>query len=75
MRMHLYAELLLLLTGWTHAAGNVYVEDADRFPGWKGELPIPSRTRPDATNATAQPGMGVSYGEPKQVRYAWVCAH
>lgn len=74
MRLHnLYAALLLLLatTGSTYAERNVYVEDADRFPGWKGELPIPSKDRPDATtartNATKQPGLAVSFGEPKQV--------
>lgn len=71
MRTHnVYVAALVFLlasTAWVDAAGSVYVEDTDRFPGWKGELPNPSRTRPDGANVTAQPGMGVSFGEPQQV--------
>lgn len=62
--------LLLLATTClvdTHAAGNVYVEDRDRFPGWKGELPAPSKTRAQEHNATQRPGMAVSFGQPDKV--------
>ncbi len=47
-----------------HAAGNAYVEDTDRFPGWKGELPTPSKTRAQEHNATQRPGMAVRFGQP-----------
>ena len=37
--------MLLMLCAFNAVAaganGNVYIEDTDRFPGWKGELPRP----------------------------------
>lgn len=61
--------LLLAIIGGARAEGNVYVADADRFPGWKGELPIPSKDRPMAggKNASTLPGLAVSFGEPNKV--------
>jgi hypothetical protein len=50
-----------------HVTGaNRYIEDADRFPGWKGELP----KEPDSPKALDQKPTGetVGYGEDGKVR-------
>ena len=56
-----------LLTQGVASEGERYIEDTDRFPGWKGELP--GNVIDEATKALSQhpTGKTVGYGENGQV--------
>ncbi len=61
-RLLLLAALTCL--GTASRAAEKYIEDSDRFPGWKGELPeaVPSQRITDALNQSS--GQRVAYGTP-----------
>ena len=47
---------------WHEKRSDRYIEDTDRFPGWKGELPVPIqdfRNKTDAGEAPAALTIGV----------------
>jgi hypothetical protein len=46
-----------------------YIEDTDRFPGWKGELPGHNPGQPKALSQE-KTGMTVGYGENGVVRFS-----
>ena len=55
----------LLAAGTTRAER--YIENSDRFPGWKGELPAEPGIRPGQTQAQTTPDTSVGFGELGQV--------
>lgn len=59
---------LLLAAGTTRAER--YIENSDRFPGWKGELPAEPGIRPNQTQTT--PDTSVGFGELGQVPQTWL---
>ena len=72
MRFSTYALLLALLQlGLSAQAEERYIEDNDRFPGWKGELPGvgggESGGQPKALSQD-RTGVTVGYGENGVVR-------
>jgi hypothetical protein len=52
--------VILGLAGFAASMENGYIEDTDRFPGWKGELPV-------IHEAVHERGDSVGYGELGQV--------
>ena len=46
-----------------------YIEDIDRFPGWKGELPVPILDFEDSNNtdASASPFLTIGFGADGKV--------
>ena len=50
--------VIYLVSASTALASEVYVEDTDRFPGWRGELPQLEKVDPNS----------VGYGEAGVVR-------
>ena len=62
--------LAALLAGFA-AAEERYIEDTDRFPGWKGELP--NNPADQLTQALSQQATGktVGFGENGKVRSLW----
>lgn len=44
-----------------------YVEDAEAFPGWKGELPNASKSLAAQANETNQPVLNVGYAGSGEV--------
>ena len=61
---------LLLLLCSSCASGDRYIEDTDRFPGWKGALPLPGE-KPAAEAALSQEAKGVTIavGDSESVRH------
>lgn len=56
---------LLCLWCWAGASGARYIENTESFPGWKGELPNPSRVLQE--NVTSQPTVNVGYGSDTEL--------
>lgn len=52
---------LLLAAGTTRAER--YIENSDRFPGWKGELPAEPGIRPNQSQSQTTPDTSVGFGE------------
>ena len=52
---------------WHDTKSERYIEDTDRFPGWKGELPVPIQ---DFRNESAAPaGLTIGVGADGKVFY------
>lgn len=64
-----YSLAIALLIQIANSEGERYIEDTDRFPGWKGELP--STVIDEATRALSQQPTGkeVGYGENGKVQF------
>ena len=58
---------LILLLGTAAARAERYIENSDRFPGWKGELPAEPGIKPNQTQAQTAPDNTVGFGELGQV--------
>ncbi len=71
---------------WLEKKSERYIEDTDRFPGWKGELPVPILDFKNGSDAGAAPAsLTIGVGANGKVRmippyqkvadHAWQCPH
>ena len=66
-RLALSLGIATLLLAAASARAERYIENNDRFPGWKGELPAEPGIRPNQTQAQSTPDTSIGFGELGQV--------
>ena len=61
---------------WLEKKPERYIEDTDRFPGWKGELPVPIQDFKNASDAGAAPAsLTIGVGANGKVHSSLICPY